>query len=87
MESQPIRFDTGEWRGSLPMHSTKFLVVTAAASLVGLATIAHSTPASEPTVAGLWQKTDQDTGNDQEIDLRHFEPAENRRAENNDQYQ
>ncbi len=45
------------------MHSTKFLVMMAAAALLGAATIAHSTPATEPTVAGLWQKTDQDTGN------------------------
>jgi len=35
----------------------------AAASLLGLATIAHSAPAAEPTVAGLWQKVDRDTGN------------------------
>ena len=45
------------------MHSTKLLIMTAVASLIGLASIAHSTPAVEPTVAGLWQKIDGDTGN------------------------
>jgi len=44
------------------MQSTKLLMVTAVASLVALAGIAHSTPAAEPSVAGLWQKIDPETG-------------------------
>lgn len=35
----------------------------AAASAIALASIAHSAPVGEPSVAGLWQKTDADTGN------------------------
>ena len=44
------------------MQSTKLLMSTVVASLVALIGIAHSTPAAEPSVAGLWQKVDQDTG-------------------------
>ena len=44
------------------MQSTKLLMATVVASLVALAGIAQSEPATEPSVAGLWQKTDADTG-------------------------
>ena len=44
------------------MKSTRLLMATAVASLVALAGIAQSEPATEPSVAGLWQKTDADTG-------------------------
>ena len=60
------RFD-GEWRGSLAKHSTKLHTATLAAivtaSLIALFGVAHSAPAMEPSVVGLWQKVDQDTGN------------------------
>jgi len=45
------------------MQSTKLLMVTLATSLGALIGIAHSQPATEPSVAGLWQKVDADTGN------------------------
>ncbi len=45
------------------MQSTKLLMLTVAASLAALVGIAHSTPATEPSVAGLWQKVDENTGN------------------------
>jgi uncharacterized protein (DUF2147 family) len=44
------------------MQSTKLLMATLIASLVALVGIAHSEPAAEPSVAGLWQKIDPDTG-------------------------
>jgi uncharacterized protein (DUF2147 family) len=44
------------------MQSTKLLVTTLVASFVALAGIAYSAPAAEPSVAGLWQKVDSDTG-------------------------
>ena len=44
-------------------HSTKLLMTMAAASAIALVGIAHSASAAEPSVAGLWQKTDGDTGN------------------------
>ncbi|MFZ0373061.1 MAG: DUF2147 domain-containing protein, partial [Xanthobacteraceae bacterium] len=44
------------------MKSTKLLMAMVVASLVALAGIAQSEPATEPSVAGLWQKTDADTG-------------------------
>jgi len=44
-------------------HTAKLLIVAAAASLWALAGSAHSAPATEPSVAGLWQKIDQNTGN------------------------
>jgi uncharacterized protein (DUF2147 family) len=53
------------------MQSTKLRVsaiismiaATVVASFVALVSIAHSTPTTEPSVAGLWQKVDPDTGN------------------------
>jgi uncharacterized protein (DUF2147 family) len=45
------------------MQSTKLLMVTLAASLAALVGIAHSEPATEPSVAGLWQKVDANSGN------------------------
>jgi uncharacterized protein (DUF2147 family) len=56
------RIDNGEWRRLLAMQSTKLLMATVVASLVALAGIAQSEPATEPSVAGLWQKVDADTG-------------------------
>jgi len=44
------------------MHSTKLLMATMFTSLIALAGIAYSEPAAEPSVAGLWQKVDPDTG-------------------------
>ena len=48
------------------MQSTKLLMTTLVAtvvtSLVALVGIAQSEPATEPSVAGLWQKIDADTG-------------------------
>jgi uncharacterized protein (DUF2147 family) len=44
------------------MKSTKLLTATVVASLVALAGIAQSEPATEPSVSGLWQKIDSDTG-------------------------
>ena len=59
----PVSFgDDGEWKGSLAMQSPKLLMVTAVAALLALIGIAHSTPAAEPSVAGLWQKIDPETG-------------------------
>jgi uncharacterized protein (DUF2147 family) len=46
----------------LAMQSTKLLIATVAASLIALGGIAYSMPAAEPSVAGLWQKIDPDTG-------------------------
>ncbi len=53
------------------MQSTKLrltaiiftIAVAVAASFVARVSIAHSTPTTEPSVAGLWQKVDPDTGN------------------------
>jgi uncharacterized protein (DUF2147 family) len=44
------------------MQSTKLVMATLVASLVVLVGIAHCEPAAEPSVAGLWQKVDPDTG-------------------------
>ncbi len=46
----------------LVMQPTKLFAATLVASLVALAGIAYSAPAAEPSVAGLWQKVDPDTG-------------------------
>jgi len=45
------------------MHSTKLLMAAAMASVVALAGIAQSAPGAEPSVTGLWQKIDENTGN------------------------
>jgi uncharacterized protein (DUF2147 family) len=44
------------------MQPTKLLMVTAVASVVALVGVARSTMAAEPSVAGLWQKIDPETG-------------------------
>lgn len=46
----------------MAVQSTKLCALAIAASLAALVGIAHSTPAAEPSVAGLWQKIDPDTG-------------------------
>lgn len=58
-----IRFDEDEWRGPVTAHPTRLFMAAAAASLAALIGIAHSAPAAEPSVAGLWQKIDSETGN------------------------
>jgi uncharacterized protein (DUF2147 family) len=67
-----IRFDSGESKSRpmeklLAMHSTKLLMMTAVASLIALVGIAlvgiaQATPATEPSIVGLWQKIDESTG-------------------------
>jgi uncharacterized protein (DUF2147 family) len=48
---------------TLAVQSTRLVLVGAVVSLVALAGFAYSAPATEPSVAGLWQKIDPDTGN------------------------
>ncbi len=45
----------------MALHATKFVLRALVAGTIALAT-AHSAAAAEPSVAGLWQKTDAETG-------------------------
>jgi len=47
----------------LALHATKFVMGALAAATIALVATTHSAPAAEPSAAGLWQKTDAETGN------------------------
>jgi hypothetical protein len=53
-----IRFDAGKWRDPLAPHLTKL----AMAGLVALVAVVNPAAAAEPSVSGLWQKIDEETG-------------------------
>jgi uncharacterized protein (DUF2147 family) len=53
-----ILLDDGEWRRPLVTQSAKLLIV----GFITLLAAAHSAAAAEPSVTGLWQKTDDETG-------------------------
>jgi uncharacterized protein (DUF2147 family) len=57
-------FDHGEWRSALAVQSAKLVVKLVLGALVTAVAVANFAPAraAEPTVSGLWQKTDQQTG-------------------------
>lgn len=47
----------------MAVRSTKSLIVALVAAFATLAGVAYSAPGDEPSAAGLWQKTDPQTGN------------------------
>jgi hypothetical protein len=57
-----IRFDGSEWRSALAMQSAKSLVAACLAGAVTLLAALGPTTAAEPSVSGLWQKIDEQTG-------------------------
>src|SRR6516164_2772083 len=54
-----ILSDHGKWRSALAMQTAKLVM----AGLVALLGVAHAAVGADTTVSGLWQKTDQQTGN------------------------
>ncbi len=53
-----ILFEAGEWRSPLALQLTKLAI----AGLITLTAAVGSAAAAEPSVSGLWQKIDEETG-------------------------